>query len=444
MEAKGTVVVGAGISGLAYAHARLLQDREARVVVLEAAARPGGQIATLRQGEWRLETGPEVLAGGQGLKRLAEELDLDRERLSATATRRFLQSGRRLLEVPSTPGDLSTSTILSFPAKMRLLAEPSRAGDVALGGSIADFVRHRLGEEPLERVVEPLVASLFAGDPEQISLEAAFPRVVEWVREHGSLFAALKARTGRGSGLPSAEVWRPVGGVQRLVDALAGALGPRLSLSTPVTGIAREGEGYRVTCANGETLLAERVVLAVPGPVAARLLTGLADEAARALAGMHAESLVTVFHGYRRSAVDHGLDGFGYLVPRIEGGRTLATVFSSSLEPGVAPDGHVLLRTLLGGARDPEAIELSDADLSEVVHGESSRLLGIRAAPVFTHVARWPSAVPRYDLAHPGRRRTLTGALPTGLALLGSFLNGLDVGALVRDARDLARLDASA
>jgi oxygen-dependent protoporphyrinogen oxidase len=442
MHTHGTIVVGAGISGLAYAHARLALDREAPLAVLEAGPRAGGQIATLRRDGWRLETGPEVLAGGQELRRLTEELGLERERLSSTAARRFLQKGTRLLEVPQTPGDLSTSTILSFPAKMRLLAEPSRAGDQALDGSIADFVRHRLGEEALERVVEPLVASLFAGDPEQISLQATFPRVVDWVREHGSLFAAMKARTGRGSGLPSAEVWRPVGGVQALIDALVAALGARLSLSTPVTALAPEAEGIRVTCASGDTLLAGRVVLAVPGPVAARLLAGVADEAAGALAAMPCESLVAVHHGYRRSAVDHGLDGFGFLSPRAEGGRTLVTVFSSSLEPAVAPDGHVLLRTLLGGARDPEASQLSDEDLSELVRGESSRLLGIRGAPVLTHVVRWPAAVPRYDLDHPARRRVLARALPSGLTLLGNFLDGLDVGALVRDARERAHQDA--
>src|SRR5262249_25950127 len=205
--------------------------------------------------------------------------------------------------VPASPEDLATSRVLSFGAKLRLMAEATCARDEALAGSIADFARHRFGKEDLERVVDPLVAGIHAGDPEQLSLRACFPEVVRIAEEQGSVTAALKARAGRKkeAGANSAlggSLWKPAGGMERLVSALAERLGPRLRTETRVTALQRAEGGFAVE-ASGSRHVARRIVVAAPLAGARELLAGVAHEVAAALASMRAENLVSVVHGYR-------------------------------------------------------------------------------------------------------------------------------------------------
>jgi oxygen-dependent protoporphyrinogen oxidase len=154
---------------------------------------------------------------------------------------------------------------------------------------------------------------------------------------------------------------------------------------------------------------------------------------------MQAEGLVSVVCGYRRADVAHALDGFGCLVPKSAGGLVLGTLFSSTIDPEAAPAGHVLLRSLLGGARRPDALGLGDEELRAHVTSECSGPLGLARAPLFARVARYPAAVPRFDLGHPARRAQLAEGLPPGLCVLGNFTRGLGVESLVSEARALAR-----
>ena len=434
-----TLVVGAGISGLAYAHAR---GASADCVVLEAADQAGGLVRTTSAEGWRFEDGPEALPGNaRAARALTEALDLGVSSAPRAASKRYLCLAGRLHEIPGSAEDLSTSTIVSFQAKLRLLAEPTRAKGEALDGSIADFARHRLGPEALDRLVDPLVAGIHAGDPEQLSLRACFPEVVRWVEEHGSLLAALKAkpRTPPGAKKEGDALWRPAGGMQRLTDALARVLEGRLRLATRVVALEHASAGFRVRDAGGTTYAARRVVLALPFRAAHALLASVAPEASEALGSMQAESLVSVAHGYRRTDVEHALDGFGFLVPKQEGGIVLGTLFSSTLDPSCAPAGHVLLRSLLGGARAPDAVKLDDEQLLAHVERECRAPLGLQRAPFFTRVTRWDHAIPRYDLEHPRRQEILASSLPPGLALLGNYARGLGIGGLVARAEELAR-----
>jgi len=438
-ERIDTLVIGAGISGLAYAQA-LGPAVDWRV--LEAAPHAGGLVRTWAEQGYRGEDGPEALPGtAKEARALVQELGLGTFEVPRAAGKRFLLVGGRLLEVPNSPEELSTSTVLSFAGKLRLLAEPSRAKAEALDGSIADFTRHRLGPEALERLVDPIVAGIHAGDPEQLSLRACFPDVVRWVEEHGSLYGALKARgaAGKGGGgLPLGSLWKPAGGMQRWTDALARALGPRLACGARVETLARDGDGYRARTAGGAELHARRAVLALSLPGARALLADVAPLAAEALGSMASEGLVSIAHAYRRADVEHALDGFGLLVPKSEGGGLLGTLFASTIDPGSAPAGHVLLRSLLGGARAPALVERSEGELTELLTRALAQPLGLRAPPLFTRVTRWPAAIPRYDLAHPERQRALAAALPPGLELLGNYAQGLGLAGLVARARALA------
>jgi oxygen-dependent protoporphyrinogen oxidase len=440
-----TLVVGAGISGLAYAHARLRKAPDETLLVLEASPRAGGLVRTVTQDDFRFEEGPEALPShARATRALCTELGLETVDAPREASKRFLALDGKLLEVPSALEDLATSRILAFGAKLRLMAEASCARDEALDGSIADFARHRFGKEALERVVDPLVAGIHAGDPEQLSLRACFPEVARMVEEHGSITAAMKARAaqrkpGSPSGALGGSLFKPRGGMEALSAALARALGERVRTGAGVRSLERQAGGYRAVDASGASHAARRVILALGLGPTRELLAGPAPEAAAALASMAAEGLAAVVHAYRRKDVAHALDGFGYLVPKSAGGFVLGTLFSSSLDPSVAPAGHVLLRSLLGGARRPEALALDDATLLAHARNESAALLGLSGEPAFAHVARYPAAIPRFDLEHPARCARLAEALPPGLAVLGNFTRGLGLESLVATATALAQ-----
>ncbi len=450
-----TLIVGAGISGLACAYERLRVAPNEELCVLEATERVGGLVRTCVQAGLRFEEGPEAVPGNaRTVRALCAELGVEVRAAPPGAGKRFLLLDGRLRELPGSVADLATSVVLGFGAKLRLMAEASCARDVALDGSIADFARHRFGQEALERVIEPLVAGIHAGDPEQLSLRACFPEVARMVEQHGSLTAALKARAEAKKKQPRAEgeagtplggaLFQPAGGMEALTAALARALGPRLRTGARVRALERDAPGFAVLEESGleESGLrhrARRVVLALPLAGARALLSGPAPEAAAALSSMTAESLASVVHAYRRADVAHALDGFGYLAPKSAGGLVLGTLFSSSLAPDSAPPGQVLLRSLLGGARHPAALERSEAELLAHVASECAGPLGLSGPPLLTHISRWPAAIPRFDLEHPARLEHLAQALPPGLFVLGNFTRGLSLETLTREARTLAQ-----
>jgi oxygen-dependent protoporphyrinogen oxidase len=318
--------------------------------------------------------------------------------------------------------------------KLRIACEPFRDPRACNDGSVADFVRHRIGREGLDALLDPLVSGIHAGDPEQLSMRACFPRLVELVETHGGLFKALfKTR-----GDPAPSVMKPDGGCQAVTDALARSLGDKLRLGASVTSIARSGSTWRLLSSAG-AFEAERLVLALPVQSAARLLSGVAPSLARTIGSIHSENVVSIVHAWPRERVGHPLDGFGYLVASREQLRHLGTLFSSSIAPDSRPGTHVLLRTLLGGARRPELVDASDGELRDVVLREVAPMLGLRGEPDLLSIQRWRATLPRLDLQHPARSAAIERETPPGLELLGNWRRGIGVNQLVATARDAAR-----
>ncbi|MHC5210593.1 MAG: protoporphyrinogen oxidase [Planctomycetota bacterium] len=464
-----TIVVGAGMAGLAYAHAR---GPDADLLLLEASDRAGGLVETgrheLQDGHVHFEWGPEALQDNAPETRvLLRELGLDPLLAPDTAQRRYVVHRGRLVPLPSGPGSFLTSPLLSLGGKLRALSEPWRPKGRALDGSVADFARHRLGPQVLARLLDPFVTGVYAGDPELISLQAAFPMLHRMASEHGSLMAGMKARARErraareaaggdadGSrGLPSLLSLRD--GLGALPKALAAQLGRRLVLNCRVTAVHDEGKAtgfpWRVEADHrigppGDTpapvsYRCRRLVLAQPVRAVAGLLAPLEPELAGSLAAMAGESVVCLYHAWPRERVRHPLDGFGYLVPSEEGALHLGTLFSSSLNPGRCPEGQVLLRTLMGGAHHPEIVDWSD----EQVHAELERgvapLLGLSGAPVWSAIVRHREVLPRYDLDQPARQERVDAMLAErpGLSLLGNWRRGISVNALIEVSRKLAR-----
>ena len=397
-ERVETVVVGAGITGLAYAHGRMARTGT-DLLVLEAEDRVGGVIRTARSAGSHWECGPEALQDNEPeVNALFDELGLAPSRAADVAARRYvLCDGTRLLPVPTSPKALLASALLSWRGKAALLAGLLRKHDDDLAGSLAHFARARFGEEVLRRLVDPAVSGIWAGDPELLSFAAALPELHAGLKQHGSLTAFMKAKAaarrsanGQRKGPPS--LISAAGGLDVLPRALGAALGDRLVTSCPVERVAAEGHRWRVDGA-GRSILAERCVVALPAARAASVFAESEPALSQPLSSVVGENVVSIAHVWRRKDLAHPLDGFGYLVPSSLGRMHLGTLFSSSIQPSRAAPDTVVLRTLVGGAQRPELLAADDESLRRLLVEDVGPLLGALpgAAPQQVHISRWPS-----------------------------------------------------
>ena len=433
-------VIGAGISGLSTAY--WLARRGISVDVIEAASRPGGVIGTECTDGLLYERGPNsILDTNPHITTLLENAGVVDRRIEATAisAKRFVVRGGELVPLPTSLAAFLSTRLFSSRAKLALLGEPFIApAPPELDEAVADFVVRRLGHELLNYAVEPFVAGIYAGDAAQLSLRAAFPSLHALEQRYGSLIkgqilgARERARrTEKPRRVAASFSFRD--GMQTLTDALAGAL-PRLRCNVRATGLQRTEDGHFVVTAESEGQMelqrCRTVVLAVPAYSAARLLRESVPDATAALDAIPYAAVATVASAYRRCAIKHPLDGFGFLAPRVEQRRILGTLFSSSMFSGRAPQDAVLLTTYAGGQRAPDLVSLPDDELARLVHEELAALLGIREAPFFHSTNRWRHAIPQYTLGHLERIRRAERAevdLP-GLFLCASYRAGVSVG----------------
>lgn len=438
-ESARTIVVGAGISGLARAHAL---GPQADVLVLDAADRPGGLMWTERAEGIGFELGPESLqVGSPATTELLSELGIDARPAPAAARRRYVVNAGRTVPLPRSPLSFLTFPALTWRGKLRALSEPWRARGVALDGSLADFVRHRLGPEALAALVDPFVSGVYAGDPELLSFRAIFPDLHAGVAQHGSIVRALRRRDRSKPRRPATLLSLP-DGLGTIPRALADRLGARLRLATEVRAIERGRAGWRLETDAGR-FAAERLVVATPALAAARLLDAAEPALARELASLTSENLAVVHTLWPRERAGHPLDGFGYLVPSRERLGHLGTLFCSSMRPEACPADSVLVRTFLGGAREPDVVDASDDELVERCVREVGALLRLRGRPDWRHVVRWRGVLPRYDLEHPARLARVRAPLAgrDDLELLGNYLDGIGLPRLIERARETGDRD---
>lgn len=422
-------VVGAGVAGLAAACR--LQRTGVRVVVYESGDRVGGAVRTERRDGFLAELGPNSLsAPSPQVAGILEELGLtSRLRTAAPEGRnRYVARDGKLVPLPTSPPELLTTRLLSNGAKLAVFGEPLvDPGDSPLEESVAGFVRRRFNQEILDYVANPFVAGIFAGDPEQLAVRYALPRLHALEQSHGSI---IKAMMRRGEA-PAGSLVSFADGVQELPDAMARALGPAVRLHSRVTQIRLGPKGWTVGAAYQAAELYDAVIYAAPAHCADEIDVAFdGSERLKTLASIPHPPVAVLALGFRREAVSHPLDGFGFLVPEVERKHVLGTVFSSSLFPGRAPEGNVLLTTFVGGVRNPD---LANADLTTLtarVLDDLRTLLGVRGEPVFRAFQLWPRAIPQYTLSH-GRFRDLMDDLERrnpGLALVGSYRDGVSLG----------------
>jgi oxygen-dependent protoporphyrinogen oxidase len=445
------VVVGAGIAGLAAAHRAVELARERGIplelTVLEARERLGGTIETERVDGFLVEAGPDSFLSEKpwGLA-LCRRLGLE-HRLVGTDDRfrrtfvwfhgrlHPLPEGFQLL-APTRVRPFLASQLLSWPGKARmaldlLLPRGAAGADESLGA----FVRRRLGREALERVAQPLVAGIYTADPDELSLRATMPRFLELERVRRSLIIGLwrASRGGPAASGSSGARWSLFvtlsGGMNELVQGLAARLpAGAVHLKRRVNSVVRRGASWAVD-GGGSVIEADRVIAAVEGHAASRLLRHVDPQLASLLQGIPYASSATISLGYPRAAIRHPLDGFGFVVPRVEGRAVLACTFSSVKYPGRAPAGHVLLRCFLGGALNAGVLEASDDELVRLAREELAAALGVAGDPMLVRVVRHPAAMPQYVVGHLRTLEAIARRLESspGLLLAGSAYRGVGI-----------------
>lgn len=438
-------VIGAGITGLSAAIE--LRGRGATVTVLEAADRVGGVITTVRRDGFLVEAGPTSLTATAQLEGLIDRLGIGAQRITTApvAKRRFIVRGGTLVALPDGPGALASTKAISAGAKFALMREPFiRARHDQEDESLAALVRRRLDCEILDYLVNPLIAGIYAGDPERLSVKYAMPMLFEGERKHGSLIVGvmqeMKAKRGiiRHKGITS---FTP--GLGTLPQAMAESLGDAVRLHTRVTRVDRIGGTWRLHTQGpgGGILDCDAVICATPAHTLGAL--GLPAEITGALGPVTRivhPPVATLALGFRREDITHPLDGFGVLVPAVEKRTILGSLFSSSIFAGRAPEGHVLLTNFLGGLRSPELGAAETSAVLPKVLADLRQLLGVHSDPVFVHHQRWMQAIPQYELGHGlvvAAAAGIESALP-GLYLTGQWRAGVSLGDCIAQGQSAA------
>jgi len=453
MQSRRLVVIGAGISGLAAAHAaaRIAAERELdlEVLVLEKESQAGGKALSLQREGWLIEAGPGTFLDNEPeFQELLAEAGLADERITAddASKHRFLYRGQQLCEIPTNPYRFATSGLLGPLGLLRMGMEPfipkRASGDHGQGGdeSIWDFAARRLGRQAADRLIAPMILGIYAGDARQLSLPASLPRLATLEEEHGSLIKGMiakrRATPERGlSAGPSGEMSSFRGGMQSLPRALAS--NPRIQVRYGAMVESLQGAqaphhadagGFHLAIGGDrESLMADAVIVAGEAWAAAELLQDVAPISARSLAQIEMPHVAVVALGYDGDALSRVPPGFGVLVPRGQGTRTLGCVWDSYLFPGRSPKGCLLVRAMLGGSVDPDVSGLSDDELSALARRDVAAMLGLDREPVFEERVRWSRAIPQYDLDHSIRVGAIRAELATlpGLFLAGNSLEGV-------------------
>jgi oxygen-dependent protoporphyrinogen oxidase len=437
---SSVAIIGAGITGLTAAF--YLKRQGIDVTVYESGDRVGGVIQSLRQDGYLAEFGPNtILETSPKIGQLVSDAGLSCRRLNPDprSEARYVVRYRRPIEMPGSPAGFLTTKLFSLKAKLAVLREPfvpRRTDDKE--ESIAEFVMRRLGKEFLDHAIDALVAGVYAGDPYKLSVPQAFPKLKQLEDRYGSLIKGqiLGARERKKRGeiaKDRAPKFSFDAGLQVLPETLAERLGDSLRLRTTVIRLCETASGWSVELREqDETTRAEHSAIVYCGT--AYRLAELNVEAARPLnlqtfSEIRYPPVASVVLGFRREDVAHPCQGFGMLIPRVEGFKILGTIFSSALFPNRAPAGHLTLTSYVGGERYPELASLAPDKLFALTCEDLRVLLGVRGKPTFQHSVYYPKAIPQYVVGY-GRYRNLMNEIEAnapGLFLAGHFRDGISL-----------------
>ena len=459
---KRIAIIGAGIAGLSTAYYLSKSSQQGgeqlEIALLEKEGRLGGSLFTERADGFLLEGGPDCFISEKPWAlQLCRELGLEQEVIGTNQQlrRTFILLKGRLHEIPEgfmllAPTSLCPfikSSLFSLPGKVRMgldLILPRKKSETE--ESLAAFVLRRLGREALERIAEPLVAGIHAGDPETMSLKSTFPRFIDLEQGHRSIIWGMYQRKKQFAHLrPRYTMFITLRqGMEGMISTLGKTLSPGvISLGEEVLGVEKmtgkpsHKPRYCLRLGGKKNAMeVDTVVLATPAFVTAKLLQGMAGDICRLLDTIPYCSTATINLAYERSQIGHPLDGYGFVVPRLEKRSIMAATFSSVKFAGRAPEGKVLLRSFVGGAKNEDIVSWEDAKLLAAVQGDMEEVLKITGAPRVARINRWHKSMPQYTLGHEARLSRIERGLAKhpGLFVTGSAYRGIGISDCIHEA----------
>ncbi|NQU56995.1 MAG: protoporphyrinogen oxidase [Rhodospirillales bacterium] len=421
-------IIGGGISGLSAAYD--LSGRGYKVVVLERQVRPGGNAQSERIGGFLMEHGPSSInAQAMETVGLSRDLGLEtlRTDLGTQVKSRYLVGGGRLQGISTHPLGFLMSGYLSPLARLRLMAEmfvPRRTFDEE--ETITEFWSRRFGREFTDKVIDPLVAGLYAGKADNLSVNAVFPSIVAMEKKYGSISRAVLSKRFASGKMPGRRLFSWMDGIGTLPSALAIQLGSTIRTGVVVTSLQRSAKGFEISTAKSGSLSARAIIVATQPHVSAALLEGMDCAAAEAISEIAAPPIAVAFLGFKRNQVDHPLDGLGFLAPAGEKRPLSGALFPSSMFKNRAPEGHVALSGYVGGARAPQMALMSSEDITALARDEFRDLLGAKGEPVVARVRQWSQGLPQLTTGHGQRLQSIHDAEQRhpGLFVTGNYFTG--------------------
>jgi oxygen-dependent protoporphyrinogen oxidase len=442
------LIIGGGISGLAAAWE--LQQQGVAYTLLEGSDRLGGKILTVRENGFIIEGAADsFLVQKPWAWQMCKEAGLTGRLVGTNDQQRnvYVYKGGKLhlfpkgmrLIVPTEPQSILDSALLSEEGKRQMLDEPNvpprkSDGDESLGS----FIRRRFGEEALDVFGEPLLAGIYVGNPDTLSMEATFPQYLQLEKKYGSVTTGTLNTSvpPPNPDMPPTAFVTFQNGMQELIEGLGEKLTGEIRLNTPVAFIEAD---RTVHLQSGEKLKPDALIITTPAQIASQLLGDAMPELGKSLATVKLISSATVSFGFREEDVEREPDGFGFIVPRSEPTPLVAGTWNSTKILGRAPKGYLLMRGFFGGHGREQVLNKSDAELIAMAKQELGKIMGFKGEPVIAKVFRWRNANPQYEVGHLAKVARWRELCPQGVYLTGAPYGGVGIPDCVRQAREIAK-----
>jgi oxygen-dependent protoporphyrinogen oxidase len=455
------IIIGEGITGLCIAY--WLKKRGIKVTVLAKDSEVGGTMKSVQDHGFLYETGANTALETTPLfKELVSDLKLESEFAYANpeGKNRYILRDGILHSMPLGPGSFFLTKLFSPAAKFRVMKEPF-IGKATKEETIAEFVERRLGQDFLDYAIDPFVAGVFAGKPEQLSVRSAFPKLYALEEKYGGLVKGMikgaqerKQRAEKAK--DRAETFSFISGMQTLPHAIATSLGKSVILNAKVTNIRNltiarnepsnepDARRYLVEYLHNDQeaeMEADSIVFAIPAYDASPIIKSLSVDTARVLSSIYYSPIVSIFLGVNRENIGHRLDGFGFLIPSKEKRKILGCLWNSCLFAHRAPVGMAALNAFIGGARQPELTTLSDERIIQITLDELKSIMQLSGNPVYLHLTRWQKSIPQYEIGYQHKIDALAQFEEShpGIVLAGNYRGGISVGDCVQNAHEIAK-----
>jgi protoporphyrinogen/coproporphyrinogen III oxidase len=442
---KKIIVLGAGISGLATAY--WLNKQGYDITILDKNSEPGGVMESIASKDFLFDRGPNSgLETSPLIKQLVEESGIQDEFVYANSKgdKRYILRDNILHPLPMNPRAFIKTKLFSNQAKMRLFTEPFRKGSSdGYYQSVAEFVQRRLGKEFLDYAINPFVAGVYAGKPEDLSVKSAFPKLYALEEKYGGLIIgtvrSIRERKKRAEvSKQSAKMFSFINGMQTLPKALYKIMKEKVILNAEIKSITRSGGKYEVTFIHTGTenkIEADIIVSAIPAYNAAEIFTFdqiLVDH----LSVIYYPPVMVLYLGYKKESVGQPLDGFGFLIPSKEKKSFLGAIWSSVLFPNRTDEKYASFTLFIGGARNPDILNKDNEVIFSTAIQEFSRIMKINSYPVFREHRIWPRAIPQYNLGYIEHERYFDEfeKRNPGIILSGNYRGGISVGDCIRNS----------